>query len=288
MIGCRIRNQATNNYVFNNPQSIYIDEFNPALFTYDLPAILRYDGANTYATVADASGLDMTNAVSIELWYNPVPAQNANATLLGKNSQYMIEGSGTGTDLKWQFFCNVSGSDRGSGLMNTALTPGRLNHLAFTYDSATHVQKIYVNGVLDLTNTLTGLAGYTLGTSANTLYIGTRQGFTGSRPANGQMGEVRIWSGVALNATDVANHYQCMSDLSSGAGAILVSRWKSSEGSGTTLTDSVSAYNGTITGGLWNFPYTTLAQRPILATGAAHTVDDVITALQQIGLVRQT
>lgn len=286
MVNCRIKNQATAPYFFTHPASYYTDDITPLQGIMRFPSILTYDGSATYATAPDAAALDMTAAVSIELWYNPLPSQNGFATLLGKNSQYYLEGSSTGTDLKWQFFTNVSGSDRGSGLMNTALTPGRLNHLVCTYDSVTHQQKIYVNGVLDYTNTLSGLGSYTIGTSTNLLYIGTRQGFTTTRNAKGQMGEMRIWN-AALSATDVANHYNNGLDTTTTTTGVLVARWKSNEGTGTSLVDSAGTNTGTITSATWNYPFTPYNQRPLLATGASHTVDDVITVLQNLGIVRQ-
>jgi hypothetical protein len=285
---CRIQNQSTNRYVFNNTQSIYTDELTPAPTINTMGAVLYYDGSTGWVTVPDNASLDVTAGVSIELWYNPAPTQTSNATLFGKNSQFMIEGNGTGTDLKWHFFTNVAGSDRDSGAMATALTPGRFNHLVCTYDSSTHIQKIYLNGVLDYSNTLTGLGSYTISTSTNILYIGTRQNFTTTRGATGQMGEVRLWNG-AISATDVANHFASKEDVTTTTTSTLVSRWKSNEGTGTTLNDSVGANTGTIVGaGTWNYPYTGYAERLLLATGASHTVDDVITALQKIGLLRQT
>jgi len=53
---------------------------------------------------------------------------------------------------------------------------------------------------------------------------------------------------------------------------------------GGTFTD---AGTGTVKLGVWN-GWLGAPERPLLATGAAHTVDDVIAALQTLGLVRQS
>ena len=70
--------------------------------------------------------------------------------------------------------------------------------------------------------------------------------------------------------------------------ATLAARWKLSEGTGTTLHDvSGNANTGTLVSGTWIPPYTPYVTQPVLATGVSNTVDNVITVLQNLGLVIQ-
>lgn len=57
--------------------------------------------------------------------------------------------------------------------------------------------------------------------------------------------------------------------------------------SGNTTVANISAVTLAVSGNVGFFGVAPVA-RPLLATGAGHTVDDVITALQTLGLVRQS
>ena len=82
-------------------------------------------------------------------------------------------------------------------------------------------------------------------------------------------------------------------------GTVWAGTLQASNGTGLNLADASNIVLGTTTGtkigtagggsgqklGFFN---ATLVVQPLLATGAGHTVDDVITTLQTLGLVRQS
>lgn len=257
----------------------WFSESVPAENPASQPAALSFNGTSTVATAPDNAVLDITGSVSLELWLNPTPTQVAFWTAAGKSGQFWIEGSGSANSTQCQFFVQNGATSYGSAL-GTALQPGRLNHVVGTFDASTGNTTIYVNGVSHTTtNAISSVA-----TTTNLFYLGNRQGFT--RNVSGQMADVRVWNGL-LSAAEVTNHFLRPGDLSAAA-ATLAARWKFDEGTGTTLNDSSGNGNtATLTSGAWVAPYSPYFTQPVLATGAAHTVDDVIAALQAIGLFVQ-
>lgn len=208
-------------------------------------SIPKYDGSTIYATAPNNSVLNGTAGVSLEVWFEPTASQSGHATLVGKNSQWWIEGSGTGSDQKWQMFVQLAGGSFSTTLQTNALQLNRMNHIVATYDSTTHIMSFYVNGLLDNTTTITGQASYTLSTSTNLLHLGTRQNFLTTRAVTGYLGEIRVWN-QAISSIDVANHYQDRNAVATTTSATLIARYKMDEGSGTSLVDVVNANNATL------------------------------------------
>ena len=237
------------------------------------------DGSSIQATAPDAGPLDMTGAVSLEMWIVPQSPQAAFWTPFSKNGQYWFEGDGGGL-LKLAFSVQKTAVAY-QAMIPTALQAGRMYYIAGTYIPSTSVNT-YVNGQLLASNTTSIPA--TIDTSTNAVYLLNRQGF--SRYFAGQIADARIWNG-ALTGADITLHNTDPGNLIT-ASAALLARWKCDEGTGTTLGDSSgNGGNATLSAASWNGPYTPFLIQPQLSTGASHTVDDVITTLQKIGLVHQ-
>lgn len=281
LVNNRILKQATAPYVLSSAASSYSDEAHPLETPVTQPAALFLNGTSNYATAPDAASLDTTGSVSMEMWLNPQAAtQEAFWTPAGKSAQYWFEGISTGA-LSVSFNIMSGGTNRGSGY--GTVTQGRMNHVAGTFTSSTGVVAVYVNGALASSATF---AVTTVDAATNPFYIGNRQTF--SRFFGGQASDVRLWNG-ALSAADIADHYLSPGDLATPTStATLAARWKLDEGTGTTLHDvSGNANTGTLVSGTWIPPYTPYVTQPVLATGVSNTVDNVITVLQNLGLVIQ-
>jgi len=242
-------------------------------------AVAYFEGTSIQATAPDIAALDITGALTVEFWVNLASAQVGFWTPVSKNNQYWFEGDSTGA-LKCLFTVRSSSVAYSSG-QTPVLKAGRLNYICGTYDGAGHVA-IYANGSQ---SSSIATAATTVDTSTNLLYIGNRQGF--SRYTKGQIADVRVWNGL-LTSADISAHYADPGNLSTFSTATLAGRWKCNEGTGTTLNDSSgNQNNATLTTGTWNYPGSPYLVQPQLSTGASHTVDDVIGALQGIGLFVQ-
>lgn len=115
---------------------------------------------------------------------------------------------------------------------------------------------------------------------------------------NGGLWKVKLFSGgltAANNLSDLVNAGTARSNLGLGTFAVQnivsVPTLTFSEASNLVFGTTTGSKIGTVGGasgqkiGFWN---ATPIVQPVLATGAAHTVDDVITVLQNLGLVRQS
>lgn len=241
------------------------------------PAALFLNGTSDYATAPDAAPLNITGSLTVEMWISPLPSQASFWTPAGKDGQYWFEGSGASAI---SFQIQSGGVNRSSG--TGTITPGRMNHVAGTFDASTGQVFLFINGTFANGSTYAISA---VDTSTNPFYLGNRQTF--SRFFGGQAADVRIWNG-ALSSPVINDHYLHPGNLAASAGVALAARWKLDEGTGTTLNDtSGHAGTATLSSGTWIPPCTPYLTQPVLATGASRTVDDVITVLQNIGLVVQ-
>jgi len=123
---------------------------------------------------------------------------------------------------------------------------GVWHHIAVT--TTTGEQKIYLDGVLFSTST----TAYTNITQATALKFG--EGFGSSRNAYCNMTEVACFKAADTTAAlTQAQVQQAMREgPSTAVSATLYGYWPHTNGSGATLTDTISGNNGTITGATWS------------------------------------
>ncbi len=113
-------------------------------------------------------------------------------------------------------------------LTSSALAVNRWYHLAATYDAATRLASIYVNGSLEAQ---AALAGFTPNTAAD-LYLGRASWYNGYY-VNAAIDEVRV-EAAARTAAEILSDYQTFPPSSATAP---VAEWRLDD-AGTTLADS--------------------------------------------------
>jgi hypothetical protein len=147
---------------------------------------LSFDGANDYATIADAASLDLTTALTMEAWVRPTSSTSWRTILLkeyGGDLAYSLYGaSGTNRPSGWIF---ANGGTR-SSIGTAALALNTWAHVAATYDGAQ--LKLYVNGALVTTQAYSGAIPAT----SNPLKIGGNAVW--GEFFAGQIDEVRVYN----------------------------------------------------------------------------------------------
>ena len=156
-----------------------------------LPNIsLDFDGVNDVVVIPDAPSIDFgDDDFTAEMWINTttsdVPSRIITKHTCGSANGWFLFMSSNGV---FQFF--VAGSVLGS---NTIINDGIWHHIAVTFSTATNTQSIYVDGVLDATQTgVNGVANnapLSIGAFADGACGGP-----GSEPTEMRMDEVRIWN----------------------------------------------------------------------------------------------
>ena len=193
---------------------------NSPTFDSDFGGIITLDGTNDYAISAtDASFMDFgTGDYSFGVWLRQSSFGTGEAVISSEAD------NGTNTDGSWvldnlngyNFFTNASGnyyrhSIRGSS-SSTTLTTGRTAKAVDTWyyvvwvaDRTANTGKLYVNGVLDITE-----SSYT-SVDVDNKYLRIGGGNThGSLDAD--IGQVHIYKGKALSASEVLSNYNATKD----------------------------------------------------------------------------
>ncbi len=219
---------------------------------------LQFNGTTSYVAVANQTGLDITDSITIEAWVNAAQfgitsAQNSIVCSHGWSQGeegYVLRLGGTG-----QLSFNFGGLDVNGVPVSwvdnisaaSSLTLNTWYHVAATFDGAQ--SKIYINGVLKGTTPFNGTIA---NTGAYPLNIGhlADAGQPADRYFNGKMDEIRIWH-RALSQTDIQANMSQHLDTALVTG--LVAYWRMNNGTGTTVADlSGNGYTGTTTNITWS------------------------------------
>lgn len=161
---------------------------------------LRFDGSNDYVFLSN-SQLNISSTITVEVWvkYNAQGGYNARAysviTCKGYPWTWLLE------DQSGQFNFRISTSVNSDSDVNSSYSHGlnTWNHVVGTYDGTS--QKIYVDGVLRNTVSLTG----TINTSSNDALVGLYN--YGDYCLTGNVGAVRVYN-KALSATEILQNYE--------------------------------------------------------------------------------
>jgi chitodextrinase len=221
---------------------------------------LKFTGAtNSFATIPDATSLDLTTGMTLEAWVNPTsltsPANNWCAAISkdhvnSSNDVSYALYAASGTRKPPSVHILVGSTDYGAK-GTSVLTLNTWTFLAATYDGTT--LRMYVNGTQVGTKTING----SIFTTADPLHIGgdwSGEMFTGS------IDNVRVYN-RALTASQIQTDMNTA--ISSGQSpssaptpnlAIigLVANYPTDEGTGTTLNDSSGNNNaGAIADATW-------------------------------------
>ena len=214
---------------------------------------VSFDGTDDVVIINDSNSLDMTEAITISYWEKQSTANFNNGIvfkgpLTSSQGVYSI-GHYQGTNSKIMFRINGSISeDNGQITSSTDLAAGTWYHVAATYDRTN--MKIYINGVLEKTNSFTPA----INTNADPLHIGSY--YDTSHRFNGLIDDVRIYNTALSNdeIRDLASKAPPGSLTASGSQVRhipgiffpftggLVGHWKMEETITGTVADS-SGYN---------------------------------------------
>lgn len=117
----------------------------------------NFDGATGYVNVSSSANLNIQNALTLEAWVNPsqYAAAIGNALIAGRPGGYQFNILPTG---QIRFAFPETGFVAVNQYVDSAsIVPLNVfTHIAATFDSATGLAKVYLNGVLDNTAVLTG------------------------------------------------------------------------------------------------------------------------------------
>lgn len=165
------------------------------------PAAL-FDGVDGYVEMATPGELQPTTALTFEAWVN--------LNDIAQTINY-IGGSGDTGNVGYALWTvgatgrvsfNVgNGTTNGRAITTTALQNGTWYHLLGTFDNEN--VRLYVNGVLEDTEPLTGPIDYTDITTAR---VGQLNAINANRYFDGYLDEVAIYPGV-LTGSQVEVHY---------------------------------------------------------------------------------
>lgn len=154
------------------------------------------NAGNGYIRVEDSASLRISNEITVEGWVKG-DSSPVDGYIVQKGYGYGLRAGGTyGAPMGLVYvdgaFREISSPD--------VLSPGIWYHLAMTYSSTTRELKLYVNGVLKASTTLSGLSNYLIETDTNWLAVGRdSRGWGGTNIFHGEIDEVRVSNVVKSN-----------------------------------------------------------------------------------------
>jgi hypothetical protein len=273
---------------------------------------LRFDGVNDMVTFGQAPALGVTN-FTIECWFKrqgvgkrantgtsgiyALPLVTKGMAEIEAGATNMNYFFGVGTNDSGQAVLAADFEDMNNGLNHpvrgTALVASNAwQHGAVTYDAAGSNWVLYLNGLPDATNVVTGPSGITnvlmllprydslqhaaLGASLRT--GGTTNADSGFFA--GTLDEVRLWN-YARTAQQIADNFA--RQVTNAAG--MIARWSLDDATGATATNSIG---GGVTGSLVNGPVwaegypfpNPINQAPTVPTGITPTNGATLVAVQ--------
>jgi hypothetical protein len=213
---------------------------NGATFTNGMVGrAFSFNGADQYVNIPDSPSLRPTNGLTLEGWikFNNSAAQSAMI------SKPFVSGSANSYVIWRQGVSLYAGTSSGSIGAPFTPTAGRWYHMAFTYDSTTHVHRLYVDGSIIATATYEANITY----DAAPLLIGTdKDNGQAVLQLDGAVDEVGIY-GRPLSTVEIQTIYNA-----SNAGVCAcspipanIAGWWTGNGSPA---DSAASHHGEVSG----------------------------------------
>ncbi len=178
----------------------------PTWTTGKIGQALSLDGSTQYATVADASSLDISTAITLAAWVKPAGASASTQYVIKKATQGGVAGTDDGYEISLssagKVFVRFNQATSGDTYRINSVTSYPLNssawmHIAATYDQNTGLMKLYVNGVQE-SGDLAGPAAIL----TNNLPLGIGAQGNGVSKFNGLLDDVRVYN-TALTASQI-------------------------------------------------------------------------------------
>ena len=207
---------------------------------------LSFNGTDQYVTMGDG-GYNVTTALTMEAWINPSSTTGVGHVIgkwtpsgqtdtLRQSDSYLLAVANG----KLSAFFSDNGSTENASSSTASVDLNTWTHVAVVFDNGT--AKLYINGALDSTHTVTGITS--LHKSGQPLSLGAT--YTQDATTffySGKIDEPRIWTTARTQSEIQDNMHRAL--LGNEAG--LAGYWNLDEGSGTTLVDrSPNANVGTL------------------------------------------
>jgi len=172
---------------------------------------LRFDGVNDYVNAGSSYNLNITDAITISLWFK----QNSyiDSYLVSKGSSYRLKLQ-DGSRLRGLIY--IDGAIKNVYSVTGSILNNTWYHAVMTYDKndPSNIVKLYINGV-NATSSATNTGGLPIDTVTASIYIGDL--LNGGYVFNGTIDEVMIFN-RSLSADEVAALYETSAKKLSGAG----------------------------------------------------------------------
>ncbi len=237
------------------------------------PDAIQFDGSSNFISFGLAQSLN-TESFTVEIWFNRSGTGVATSTgalsLVPLIAKGMAENDNPGHNIN--YFLGINSSSQitadfedltGANYPitgSTIISNGIWYHAAFTYNSSTGVEALYINGNLQTSTTLTGTPtpdyntlqyaalGSALGTNGQ-IPPGETQGFF-----NGKIDLTRIWN-RALTQSEIQLYMNApLNSYVTG----LLAQWSMDEGTGTFINSSAGTdVYGTFMGGMTSSNFVT-------------------------------
>ncbi|PKP01434.1 MAG: hypothetical protein CVU11_15210 [Bacteroidetes bacterium HGW-Bacteroidetes-6] len=199
---------------------------------------LHFDGVNDYVDLGDNDGM---NAITVETWL--YYQEDGLKFICGKGVENLEIHTTAGGNIRFIPVAGVYIDAVG------VLSVGHWSHLAFVYDPAQSLAKIYVNGI-EVPTTHSGANPLTTPIADNTSNFVLGRRSDGTYPFKGAVDEFRIWN-TARTAQEITDNYDTVVVAASEPN--LVSYYKCNQGVAggdnsavATLVDSTGSFNGTL------------------------------------------
>ena len=225
-----------------SPEYKWRDAFlSRGLLGYGKRWMLSFDGVDDHVRVADSSSLDITDAITVEVWFKTSVVHDG-ALVWKAHSRYSpAYGLIYFGELAGSIACRITDSDGTVHYVDFAwAADGLWHHLAVTYDGS--AQKIFFDSIMKNQVEWSG----TIITNNYDVVIGDRE--TAHEYFNGLIASVRIYNRALIEDEIKWNYMHSEDPVRDG----LVLWLKMNEGYGDTVYD-LSGYgnHGTIYGASW-------------------------------------
>ncbi len=251
---------------------------------------LSFDGVNDYVTMGPAPELNVGgpvgNGLTLECWFRKEGIGQSSGSGSGGVTAVPLFGKGRGESDGSNVDCNIFFGITSAGLLvgdfesftsglnhpitatNAPIVNGTWYHAAITFDGATGVWKMYLNGVEVGTATVSVGGAVPRYDSIQHFGIGTAMNSSGAREGAfaGLIDEARVWN-RARSAVEIA----AAKDLELATGTGLIGRFGMNEGSGLTTASSTGISVGALTNGpVWvgGAPFTASNTSPMVTLTA--------------------
>ncbi|MCU0646204.1 MAG: FG-GAP-like repeat-containing protein, partial [bacterium] len=205
---------------------------------FDGESALSFDGKAGMAKCPATPTLNLTSAATFEAWINPggwgsLANMGFGRIVDKKNISLLLNGQGGSLHphslVVW--LATTNGTAGFACTPENSISLNQWQHVAMTYDGASSVARIFINGI---EQTVTQKSGQFSGAIVDNIAIDLRIG-NGATPFifDGAIDEVRVWQTMRSSQEIQSN----MSHYLKGDEAGLIGYWQMNEGNGLTISD---------------------------------------------------